>query len=89
MKSNSPKNPSSTSEEPEFNIGDLVCYLYRDFSDREPDIGLITAVVKVDIQLPEEAEFLDYFYEYDVLWARRGYTSIMFEMFIEKYEYEK
>jgi len=46
-------------------------------------------VVKVDIQLPEEAEFLDHFYEYDVLWARRGYTSIMFEMFIEKYEYEK
>ena len=89
MKSNSPKNPNSTSEEPKFGVGDLVCYIYQSSTEIYPEVGLVLEVHKVDLILPEESTFAEILYEYDVLWTGRNYTSIMFEMFIEKYQYEK
>ena len=82
-------NPNNTSEEPKFNVGDLVTYIYSSSSDVHPKVGLIISLFKVEMVLPEESPFVDYFYEYDVLWIGSSYASIMFEMFIEKYEHEK
>ena len=85
MKSSSPKNLSSTSEEPKFSVGDLVSYIYQTSTEIYPEVGLVLEVHKVDLILPEESSFA----EYDILWTGRNYTSIIFEMFIEKYEYQK
>jgi hypothetical protein len=82
-------NPKNTSEEPKFNLGDLVTYIYSNSSDVHPRVGMVIDFFKVDLDPLEEAPFVDYFYEYDVLWIGENYTSIMFEMFLEKYEYER
>tara|TARA_R110000824_G_C14792073_1_gene633411 strand:- start:5 stop:274 length:270 start_codon:yes stop_codon:yes gene_type:complete len=89
MKSSSPKNLSSTSEEPKFSVGDLVSYIYQTSTEIYPEVGLVLEVHKVDLILPEESSFAEILYEYDILWTGRNYTSIIFEMFIEKYEYQK
>jgi hypothetical protein len=82
-------NPSNTLEEPRFNVGDLVTYIYSSSCDIHPRVGLIIGFFKVEIALPEESPFVDYIYEYDVMWVGTNYASVMFEMFLEKYEHEK
>ena len=82
-------NLKNTSDEPKFHVGDLVTYIYSSSSDKQPRIGIVIGFFKVEFILPEESPFTDYFYEYDVLWIGANYASIMFEMFLEKYEYEK
>lgn len=89
MKSNCPKNTSDTSEGPKFKVGDLVYYVYRSSDDPLPDIGLVIEVSKIEFVLPEESSFIDHFYEYDILWTNRGYATLMFEMFLEKYIYQE
>ena len=89
MKSNSPKNVKNTSLDPEFEIGDLVCYIYQTSSDLNPQIGLVMQVNKVEISLIEESQFVEHYYEYDVLWTNQTHVSVMFEMFLKKYEYQK
>ncbi len=75
------------SEEPKFNLGDLVTYIYSNSSDTHPRVGMVISFFKVELTLPEDAPFTDYFYEYDVLWIGSNYASVMFEMFLEKYEH--
>ena len=82
-------NQNNTSEESKFNIGDLVIYVYQDSSNKQPEIGLVLEVIKVDYDLPEESIFAEHFYEYDIMWCNKGYSSVMFEMFLAKYEHEK
>tara|TARA_R100001443_G_scaffold66769_2_gene75755 strand:- start:1034 stop:1285 length:252 start_codon:yes stop_codon:yes gene_type:complete len=82
-------NPSNTSEEPKFNIGDLVTYIYSDSSDIHPRVGLVVGLFKLEFELPEETTFTEYLYEYDIMWVGHNYASVMFEMFLEKYEHEK
>ena len=82
-------NPKDISEEPQFNIGDLVAYIYSDISKTHPRVGLVIAYFKVEYDVPEETAFLDYFYEYDILWIGEKYSSVMFEMFLEKYQHDK
>ena len=82
-------NPNNTSEEPKFNVGDLVTYVYSSSSDTHPRVGLVISFFKVEMILPEESPFTDHFYEYDVMWVGANYASIMFEMFLEKYEHER
>ena len=82
-------NQDNISEEPKFNIGDLVTYIYSNSSDTHPRVGMIVNSFKVEFDLPEESTFADYFYEYDVLWIGKNYATVMFEMFLQKYEYEE
>ena len=82
-------NPNNISEEPKFNVGDLVTYIYSNSSGPYPRVGMVIGFFKVEFILPEESPFSDYFYEYDILWIGANYASVMFEMFLEKYEYEK
>tara|TARA_R110002012_G_scaffold272365_1_gene457876 strand:- start:383 stop:634 length:252 start_codon:yes stop_codon:yes gene_type:complete len=82
-------NPSNISEEPKFNVGDLVTYIYSSSCDTHPRVGLIIGFFKVEMILAEESPFTDHFYEYDVMWVGENYASIMFEMFLEKYEHEE
>ena len=49
---------------------------------------MVISFFKVEFLLPEESPFSDYFYEYDVLWVGKNYASVMFEMFLEKYEHD-
>ena len=79
-------NPNNISEEPKFNVGDLVTYIYSSSCDTHPRVGMVISFFKVEYPLPEESPFLDYFYEYDILWVGKNYASVMFEMFLEKYE---
>ena len=79
-------NPNSISEEPKFNIGDLVAYVYADSSDSHPRVGLIVGFFKLEFELPEETTFTEYLYEYDVMWVGQNYASVMFEMFLEKFQ---
>jgi hypothetical protein len=82
-------NQDNISEEPKFNIGDLVTYIYSNSSDTHPRVGMIISSFKVEFDLPEESTFADYFFEYDVLWIGKNYATVMFEMFLQKYEYEE
>ena len=82
-------NQDVISEDPKFKLGDLVTYVYSNSSDTHPRVGLIIGFFKVELVIPEESPFLDYFYEYDVLWIGKKYSSIMFEMFLEKYQHEQ
>ena len=75
----------NTLQNAKFKIGDLVEYVYYTMDSQFPRLGIVVNLIKMDFQIPEEPNFMEYFYEYEVLWVGDAHPVLVFEMFIEKY----